>query len=148
MKIAAATTDDLGTLGALERACFAEPWTTATLASALNDDKYLILLARDDGSTLALNAVGYAIGWNVGDEAELARVGVHASARRQGLGKKIADALLESFRERGVKTIFLEVRQSNQAARKLYEKSDFAEIRKRLNYYADGETAIIMKAEL
>ena len=139
---------DLGTLGALERACFTEPWTTSTLSAALSEEKYVILLAREAKRTLAVSAFGYAIGWNVGDEAELARVGIHPSLRGQGFGNQVTKALLEVLRERAVKKVFLEVRESNLAAHKLYEKSGFVEVGQRLNYYADGETAIIMCVEL
>lgn len=148
MNIVAATPNDLGTLGALERACFAEPWTTSTLAAALGEEKYVILLVRDEKSTLAVDAFGYVIGWNIGDEAELARVGVHPSLRSQGFGEKITEALLEAFKERKVKTVFLEVRSSNDTALKLYKKCGFAEVGQRPKYYADGETAIIMRAAL
>ena len=148
MNITSATSADLGTLSALERACFDEPWTTSTLAAALSEGKYVILLARDERSTLAVSAFGYAIGWNVGEEAELARVGVHALMRGQGFGKKITDELLAAFRAREVKIVFLEVRITNIAALALYKKCGFAEVGQRPNYYADGETAIIMRADL
>ena len=148
MNIASAKMEDLGALGALERACFSEAWSASTLAAALSEEKYVILLARDERSTLAVNAFGYAIGWSVGEEAELARVGVHTSMRGQGFGQKITEELLTAFRTRQVKNVFLEVRISNIAARALYAKCSFEEVGQRPNYYADGETAIIMRADL
>ena len=114
----------------------------------MGDDKYIILLALYEKSPLAVNAFGYAIGWNVGEEAELARVGVHPSLRGQGFGQKITCALLKAFQVRKVKIVFLEVRESNLAAQKLYARCGFAPVGERINYYADGETAMIMRAEL
>ncbi len=148
MEITAATSADLGALSALERACFGEPWNASTLAAALADGKYVTLLAREVKSPLAVNSCGYAIGWNIGEEAELARVGVRAALRGRGFGQKITEELLAAFRPRGVKIVFLEVRLSNITARSLYEKCGFKEVGQRANYYADGETAIIMRAEL
>ena len=143
MEIFSATPDDASVFAALECQSFAEPWKGSTLDAALRDEKYIFLLARENETVIA-----YAIGWNVGEEAELARIGVLPSWRGQGIGELLTHAILKAFRERDIRSVFLEVRESNLAARKLYEKCGFAEVGKRADYYADGETAIVLRANL
>ena len=86
---------------------------------------------------------GYGILRQV-DDGEILLVGVAPEKRGKGIGKKIVAALLSrADREKG---IFLEVREGNTAARKLYEKAGFREIARRKNYYKDPpEDAVIMK---
>ncbi len=143
MKIAPATIADVSTLVRLECECFAEPWSPATLATALEDERYVVLLACEDGGI-----PGYVLGWNVGEEGELARVGVLASRRGQGIAQELMAAMLAAFASRGVEAIFLEVRESNIAARRLYAKCNFVEVGERRNYYADAETALVMRVDL
>ena len=142
MQIVFAAPEDGSTLSALEAACFTEPWTPQTLSAALQDERYVVLLAREAGST----PVGYVFGWSIGQEAELARVGVLPAQRGQGIGAVLTRAILREFQLRGAKLVFLEVRENNFAARKLYESCGFVEVGRRANYYPDGETAIVMRA--
>ena len=89
-----------------------------------------------------------AVGWNVGDEAEIARLGVVESQRGRGIGLRLVEQGLREFKARGVASVFLEVRASNTVAIRLYERAGFEEIARRPNYYADGEEARVMKREL
>ena len=57
------------------------------------------------------------------------------------------EEMFKDCREKELKTLFLEVRESNYPAINLYEKSGFKEVSRRKNYYKDGETAIVMKKE-
>ena len=143
MQIVFALPEDGSTLAALEAASFGEPWSPKTLSSALCDGHYVVLLARD-GST----PVGYVLGWGVGEEAEFARVGVLAERRGHGIGAQLTRAILKEFGARGARVVFLEVRESNLAARHLYESCGFIEVGRRRNYYSNGETAITMRVEI
>ncbi|MBW3637599.1 MAG: GNAT family N-acetyltransferase, partial [Armatimonadetes bacterium] len=89
--------DELEALCALERAVFPTFWSEKALRELLNDPKYLVLLHRDDVGT----PIGYLIGWTVGDEAELARIGVLPEFRRRGVARKLLDQGLEIWRGRG-----------------------------------------------
>lgn len=144
MEIVFATPDDGSTLAALEAACFAEPWSPKTLSAALCDKHYVVLLARHAGST----PIGYVLGWSISEEAEFARVGVLPQWRGRGVGALLTRAILETFRARGAELVFLEVRESNIAARRLYEHCGFVEVGRRRNYYSNGETALTMRAEI
>ena len=58
----------------------------------------------------------------INEEAELLNIAVAASHRRQGLGDKLMTHALSLAKSRGVKAVYLEVRESNTPARRLYEK--------------------------
>ncbi len=134
-----ATPADLELLDALERASFPDPWTRDSLATALREAGYLVLLCDE---------VGFLLGWNTGEEAEIARLGVVEAARGQGIGAALVERALSDFKARGVTAVFLEVREVNGAARRLYERQGFAEIARRAGYYTDGVDAVVMRRDL
>jgi len=131
-----ATPADLETLERLERASFPDHWSSETLRNALRDPAYLVLLSEN---------VGFLLGWHVGEEAELARLGVLQSERGHGIGLALVWQGLEEWKARGVSSVFLEVRASNDGAVRLYERAGFTTIGRRANYYANGEEARVMK---
>ncbi|MBS1853634.1 MAG: ribosomal protein S18-alanine N-acetyltransferase [Acidobacteria bacterium] len=69
-------------------------------------------------------------------EWEVENMVVTAQARRQGHGSRLLQALLQAAGAQGARSVFLEVRESNQAARRLYEKSGFVENGRRPRYYS------------
>jgi ribosomal-protein-alanine N-acetyltransferase len=75
-------------------------------------------------------------------EWEILNLAVAPAVRRQGIGRQLLSAALE----RRTGQCFLEVRESNEAARRFYERLGFKEVTKRLRYYSNPpETAIVMK---
>ncbi len=139
MTIRRAAPEDLDLLESLERASFPDHWSRQTLFNSLVEPNYLVLLAGD---------CGFLLGWNVGEEAELARLGVAQAARGRGTGLALVQAALEEWKARSVASVFLEVRASNEVAVRLYRRAGFQEIARRPNYYANGEEARVMKREL
>jgi len=90
--------------------------------------------------------VGFIVGRQVAEEWEIENIAVTGAARRRGLGSRLVGELLEHARSRGGKTVFLEVRESNRAARALYEKWAFIEMGRRKAYYQNpAEDALILK---
>jgi ribosomal-protein-alanine N-acetyltransferase len=82
----------------------------------------------------------------VAEEWEIENIAVTGAARRCGLGSRLVGELLDHVRSRGGKTVFLEVRESNRAARALYEKWAFIEVGRRKAYYQNPvEDALILK---
>jgi ribosomal-protein-alanine N-acetyltransferase len=74
---------------------------------------------------------------------------VHPTYRRKGIGGKLLAYALEEARRRAAKTVFLEVRESNGAAKALYEAAGFSVLAIRKGYYAmPKEDAIVMRLEL
>ena len=127
---------DLELIEQLERASFPDFWTRESVQTALLEAGYLVLVAGE---------TGFLIGWNVGEEAEIARLGVLESARGQGIGAALVERALSEFKARGVCSVFLEVREENGAARRLYGRLEFDEIARRRGYYSDGMDAIVMR---
>jgi len=142
--ISRANPADLSALFELETACFSEPWSEKSLLNLLENPVYLVLLERDSKA----KARGYLIGWQVGEDAELARVGVMPEARGQGIGGLLVEYAIPIWRTGGARNIFLEVRQSNGVARRLYQARGFEEIGRRSNYYQNDETAIVLRFEI
>jgi [ribosomal protein S18]-alanine N-acetyltransferase len=90
--------------------------------------------------------VGFIVGRQVEDEWEIENIAVTGAARRCGLGSRLVGELLDLVRSRGGKSVFLEVRESNRAARSLYEKWAFLEVGRRKMYYQNpAEDALILK---
>jgi [ribosomal protein S18]-alanine N-acetyltransferase len=92
------------------------------------------------------NVVGFIVGRQVEDEWEIENIAVTGSARRCGLGSRLVGELFDLVRSCGGKSVFLEVRESNRAARSLYEKWAFIEVGRRKMYYQNpAEDALILK---
>ncbi len=91
------------------------------------------------------NEIGFLCAWRTGNEVEIEDIAVEAAFRRNGFGTKM---LLQLIQENRDCTFFLEVRQSNFPARRLYEKLGFQAYRVRADYYSNPtENAICMKLE-
>jgi ribosomal-protein-alanine N-acetyltransferase len=73
----------------------------------------------------------------LGDEWEIENLAVAGPARRRGLGSRLVGELLDRARRRRARSVFLEVRESNQAARMLYQKWAFLPAGRRKAYYCD-----------
>jgi ribosomal-protein-alanine N-acetyltransferase len=81
-----------------------------------------------------------------GSEWEIENVAVSGPARRRGLGSHLLGAFLDLVRSRGGIEVYLEVRESNRAARALYEKWAFQEAGRRKSYYRDpDEDALVLR---
>jgi [ribosomal protein S18]-alanine N-acetyltransferase len=92
------------------------------------------------------SVVGFIVGRQVEDEWEIENIAVTDAARRCGLGSRLVGELLDLVRTRGGKSVFLEVRESNRAARSLYEKWAFLEVGRRKMYYQNpAEDALVLK---
>lgn len=93
---------------------------------------------RDGDRLLAL-----ASAWLVVDELHITAVAVHPKHRRQGLGRRVLEALLAEAREAGAEHATLEVSSVNEAAMALYASLGFGVIAVRRGYYRNGEDALV-----
>lgn len=125
----------------VEEACFTTPWTRADFHRELHENTMAVYrVAIVDG-----NVVGYAGMWHVVNEGHITNVAVLHDYRRQGVGDKLMQSLIDIALEREMIGITLEVRMNNQAAQNLYVKYGFRPEGIRKNYYPDTkEDAIIM----
>lgn len=136
--------DDLDAIAAIERASFTDPWSRASLAAVLGHPLTRMLVAEDAG-----HVVGYIIARYVVDEADIANLAVDVPYRGRGIAARLLDAALDIGRQLGTTQIFLEVRDSNRAARALYAGRGFEEIGRRARYYVHPvEDAIVMRRTL
>jgi [ribosomal protein S18]-alanine N-acetyltransferase len=95
------------------------------------------------------DVLGYAVLWCVLDQGELANIAVRPELRGRGLGARLLDEVVAACRRRGVTKLYLEVRDSNDAALRLYERFGFREVGRRRSYYQEPrEDARVMALEL
>lgn len=140
-QISLLTTHDLNAAFAVEQRSHAFPWSEKTFASN-QGERYLNFRLDVDGVLAA-----FAITQVVLDEATLFNLAVDPVFQRRGLGRELLQHLIAELEQRGILTLWLEVRASNRPAIALYEQLDFNEVSIRRNYYptADGkEDAVIM----
>ena len=140
---------DLDALVAIERASFSDPWTMESFSSALTLDRMRVLVAEessgfDGGAAPAL--LGYVLALLIGVEAEIADLAVAPAARRRGIGRLLLERMVGELDARGVHTVFLEVRESNDAARALYASQEFVTVGRRPGYYRHPtEDALLLR---
>jgi [ribosomal protein S18]-alanine N-acetyltransferase len=122
-------------------------------AAQWNQNEYLQLFAQKPLQTrLALvieegaEVVGFIVGKKIDHECEIENIAVTGATRRRGLGTRLLGEFLELIQKQGGRAIWLEVRESNLAARALYEKWAFVEAGRRKAYYQNpAEDALILK---
>jgi len=143
MRIVNMNADHVAQVAALEAICFRDPWSEKSVASELTNPLSLWLVALD-GERVA----GYVGSQSVMGESDMMNVAVHPDYRRQGIAEKLCMALVEALKGRGNHSLTLEVRASNEPARKLYEKLGFNQVGLRKNYYRNPrEDACILRKE-
>jgi ribosomal-protein-alanine N-acetyltransferase len=94
------------------------------------------------------SCIGYINLWIDEDKAQINSLVILIEFRNQGYGYFFMVNMLEKLQEIGIKEVTLEVRPSNKAALKLYEKLGFREVAIRKGYYNNGEDAFLMYRRL
>jgi [ribosomal protein S18]-alanine N-acetyltransferase len=89
---------------------------------------------------------GLALARVAADEAEVLTLAVLPAVRRQGVGRALLARVMTEAGRRGARSLFLEVAETNRAARQLYTQSGFAEVGRRPRYYRDGADALVLRA--
>ncbi len=138
------TLADLDAVRAIERASFFPPWPDDAYRNELTTNKLATyLVAKMDGVVVAFAGI-----WLMVDEAHVTTFAVDPAWRRRSIGERLLVALLDAAIARRAREATLEVRLSNVAARRLYEKYGFRPVGIRPRYYTDnGEDALIMTTE-
>ncbi|HCN75101.1 ribosomal protein S18-alanine N-acetyltransferase [Pseudolactococcus plantarum] len=115
------------------------PWTLAQTVSDMNREETNYYLALEANETV----IGFLATSIVMDEIEITNLAVSRAYQHQGIASLLLNALLNQDGK-----FFLEVRNSNQKARQLYEKHGFETYFIRRNYYQNpNEDALLMKRE-
>jgi ribosomal-protein-alanine N-acetyltransferase len=138
------TEKDLKEITALEREIFPDPWSYEAFKSDINN-AMAYPLAVIFGGVVA----GYSCLYIVAGEMQIGNFAVSPDYRGRGIAKMLMNKLIEIARERNCDSIYLEVRESNQPARRLYDGFGFNVIGRRVGYYRNPfENAILMAKEL
>lgn len=136
------TESDFDRLFEIEQKAHLVPWSKGTLLNN-QGESYLNLKMVEQGKI-----VGFAICQVVLDEATLFNIAIEPSEQGKGLGKVLLQGLIAELGKKGVLTLWLEVRESNQKAHQLYTQLGFNEVTIRKSYYPlpDGgkENAVVM----
>jgi len=141
IRVRAAVADDLSQMMEIAtRSITAAQWTPEQYQQMLSSGRVVLVIEEDD------RVMGFIAGRGAAEEWEIENVAVAAPARRRGLGSHLLREFLHHVRGKQGKEVFLEVRESNHAARKLYEKWAFIETGRRKSYYQNPpEDALILK---
>lgn len=135
--------EDIPHLAALEKMCFSDPWSESAFLYELTNPLSVWLIAESEGVI-----AGYVGSQTVLDESDMMNIAVVPEFRRQGVGHMLIQRLIEQLRERGSKSLCLEVRVSNVPAIALYEKMGFSQVGLRRGYYRNPrEDAYILRKE-
>jgi len=135
------TLDDVEQVVAIDKMSFSLPWPTSSFHFELTDNPASrCWVAELDGRIAAM-----LVAWFIVDEIHIATIATHPDFRKQGIGKKLLSFTLQSAKDEGAVSSFLEVRESNDTALMMYRKFGYVESGRREEYYKDnGEDAILM----
>jgi len=128
----------------IEERAFRSPWSIKAFKSEIKNPASN-LWALTSGNTL----LGYVCFWMFDSEIQIINIAVHPDKRGQHLGCHLLMEIIETSISHGMRNIWLEVRPSNLAAKRLYRKFGFQEVGCRPRYYTDtNEDAILMALDL
>lgn len=135
------TPRDIPGVVALEQAVYPEPWSVGVFHDELSQSNRAYFVAEDEQGVVA----GYGGLLLVEDDAHITTLAVSPEARRGRLGTRLMLALVQRALGAGARHLTLELRTSNAAARRLYDRFGFAPVGLRKDYYRD-EDALVMWA--
>jgi len=136
---------DLPAVMAIEDAVYAFPWTQGNFSDSLAAGYGCWVVARDG------DLIGHAVTMRAADEVHLLNLSIAAAWQKQGWGSLVLSRLCEAARRQGARLIFLEVRPSNAAGLRLYERHGFQQVGRRREYYParnGREDALILSLPL
>ncbi|MBU3948730.1 MAG: ribosomal protein S18-alanine N-acetyltransferase [Proteobacteria bacterium] len=133
----------------IEEISFKEPWSLTLFLEELICKDSFDYVVKTYGSKEPETVIAYICSRIIGDEMSILRIAVSKKWRCIGIASWLLNKLFEKAIFRGVTSVFLEVRSSNNEALALYNKSGFTNIGRRPNYYAEtGEDALVLMKRL
>lgn len=143
MEIVKLTSEHSAAIAALEEICFSTPWSENAILHEVTNPISYWLVAVENGQVLGYVGSQYGYG-----EADMMNLAVVPDFRNRGIGQQLVTELISHLAALDVKSLTLEVRQSNAAAISLYEKMGFQQVGLRPNYYQKPkEAALILRKE-
>lgn len=136
---------DLDEVMRIEEASYQSPWSRGAFVREVQDNTTADYIVAE---VPGYGIVGYCGMWLLLDEAHITNVAVHPDCRRRGVATELLRVAARRAVARGAVALTLEVRPSNDGARRLYARLGFVARGRRRHYYSDtGEDAIIMSLE-
>lgn len=145
LALAPVSRDDMEEVALIEADSNSPPWSHSLFLGEL-DNRFAAILGGYDRSGFL---VGFILYHALGREAHILKFAVRQTHRGGGRGKEILHGTLERMRGMGIRWVTLEVRESNERARKVYESFGFSCTGVRPRYYSDNqESAVVMYLEM
>lgn len=136
---------DIDRVLAVEHRSFTAPWSRQAFMTELIDNQFARYIVAEYAGRL----IGYAGVWLIIDEGHVTNIAVDPDFRGKHLGEMLMKTLMSICIAQGALKMTLEVRVSNDTAKKLYTKLGFEGVGVRKGYYTDNqEDALIMWADL
>lgn len=133
---------DVDAVAAIEAASFTQPWSRRSFRALVEARNVIFLVATDAADRVQ----GYAVVYVAADQSELANLAVTRERRGEGYGRRLLVQCMAAARERGARTMFLEVRESNRSAQELYRSVGFHPVSRRRRYYEEPvEDALVLR---
>lgn len=127
----------------LEKCCFSDPWSERSIGEELENPLSLWLAAEEKGKVIGYVGSQTVMGWT-----DMMNIAVDPEYRRRGVAEALIEKLIEALKEMESTCLTLEVRESNEPAKLLYEKLGFVCVGKRPKYYHNPrEDALILRKE-
>jgi ribosomal-protein-alanine N-acetyltransferase len=136
---------DLDAVVEIEREVFLFPWTRGNFSDSIESGYHCLVLEQ------AGEVFGYGVMTIGAEEAHLLTLSIAAGLQRKGWGERLLREFIQIAKERLARTMFLDVRESNRSAARLYERLGFRQIAKRRGYYpamGGREDSLVMELEL
>ena len=131
--------EQLPLVAELEKATFFEPWSEKSLELFITDAGFCAVAVEND------ELLSYCTVTCVLDEAQIINVATNLAHRGKGIAAEVIKFVFDECKKRGIISISLEVRESNESAISLYEKLGFDRVGTRKNFYTNPrENALVM----
>lgn len=139
--------NDLPSVMEIENMSYPNPWKLSSFKGEIENrpisNPYVVIYRPLE------KIIGYLIYWHIRNEIQISNIAISPEYRQMGVGEGVLQKMLIEMRHKGAEFVFLEVRPSNLAARRLYEKIGFTILGLRKGYYRNpSEDAIVMGKSL
>ena len=131
IRVIKTTKKHIKTIHLLEKDCFPDPWSLDSLRYEITHPDSICFVAVNENEKI----LGHITMRHILNEGHINNIAVAKYARRQGVGQKLLETIIEKSKTLGILSITLEVRTKNHAAISLYEKFGFKTQGIRKNYY-------------
>jgi ribosomal-protein-alanine N-acetyltransferase len=137
------TLADIPVVVELERATYPQPWSEGVFTDELSRTDRTYILAEVDGAMVGFGGLMF-----VEQDAHVTTLAVNADARKRGLGTRLMLELINAGLARGAQNLTLEVRASNDGARRLYNRFGMVAVGVRKHYYRDDDAVIMWATDI